>query len=167
MRCSEFLSSYTDFRDHAEADPVLYRRAMRHLASCRRCARHHEAIVRGVTLLRSLRLDPTPGFRSGLRRRLARIRWRAEPLYAVPLRLAGSLLLAVAVIAILLEGFSRWQGRSEPVLQAARPMPMVQTNPAPPFVTFSDLSEPVLVPATGYIPDPSSGPLVRVASRDR
>ncbi len=142
MRCSEFLRRYSDFRDEAINDPHGRRRFILHMSGCPRCARYHEVISRGVALLRSsAEIEPSASFRPSLARRLAAAILHPDPLFAVPVRLVGSLVLAASVAIIVVEGVMRDTREVEP-LQPERPVPMVQAHPRPPFVTFGDLEAP-------------------------
>ncbi len=99
-------------------------------------------INRGVTLLRSSdEIEPSARFRPSLARRLAAAILHPDPLFAVPVRLVGSLVLAASVAAIVVEGVMQDTREVEP-LQPERPIPMVQAHPRPPFVTFGDLQAP-------------------------
>lgn len=142
MRCSDFLHWYTDFRDGAVANPRLQRRLLVHVSRCRRCARYHEAIDRGVRLLRSSGIEPSPRFRWNLRNRLAAALLSPDPVFAVPVRVAGSFVLAAAVTVLVIGGVTRDRAEVMPVAPPARPMPMVRANAGPPFVTFADLKAP-------------------------
>ncbi len=144
MRCSEFLTNYSDFRDQALGRAGMRRRLFAHMSGCRRCARYHDVIERGVMQLRASEpVEPSRRFRMGLRRRLAASVVAAEPIFPVPVRLVGSLILAAAVATLVIEGLTRDGRVPEPLAPTARPMPMVRANPSPPFVTFADLKAPV------------------------
>ena len=142
MRCSEFLRRYSDFRDETFHDPHGRRRFIVHISDCRRCARYHEVINRGVALLRSSdEIEPSASFRPSLARRLTPAIPPPHPLFAVPFRLVGSLVVAASVAVIVVEGVMRDTREVEP-LRPERPIPMVQAHPRPPFVTFGDLEAP-------------------------
>lgn len=144
MSCSEFLTNYSDFRDQVMGRAIMRRRLLAHMSRCRRCARYHEVIERGVMQLRASQpVEPSRRFRTGLRRRLAASVIAAEPIFPVPVRLVGSLVLAAAVATLVIEGLTRNSREPEPLAPTARPMPMVRANPSPPFVTFADLNAPV------------------------
>jgi len=135
MRCSEFLRRYSDFRDETIDDPHGRRRFIVHISVC---ARYDEVINRGVALLRaSNEIEPSASFRPSLARQLAAAILHPDPLFAVPVRLVGSLVLAASVAVIVVEGVMRDTREVEP-LQPERPIPMVQAHPRPPFVTFGD-----------------------------
>lgn len=144
MRCSQFLTLYSDFRDGCIRDPRLKRRVNHHVRSCQRCARYHRAVSEGVQLLRSL-ADPEPSeaFRPGLRKRLLEEARTDQPLTAPPPRFAATLMLAAAVALFTGEGSAPSpDDRDQPTTQPPRPMPMVTANPGPPFVSFAELSLP-------------------------
>jgi len=143
MRCSEFLLRYSDFRDEAIDDPRQRRRFISHLSRCSRCARYHEVIDRGVAVLRSTDpVEASPSFRRTLGKRLAAALLRPEPIFAFPVRFVGSLAVAAAVAVLVIEGVTQDSRTVEPQPAPARPMPMVQAHPRPPFVTFGDLETP-------------------------
>ncbi len=143
MRCSEFLLRYSEFRDETMADPAGRRRFMTHLSRCRRCARYHHAIDRGVTLLRAAEpVEPSRRFRSKLARKLAAAILNPEPRFALPVRFVGSVAVGAAVAILVLNGVDRDAGTVEPLPVPERPMPMVQAHQGPPFVTFGDLPSP-------------------------
>ncbi len=142
MRCSEFLRRYSDFRDETIDDPHGRWRFIVHISDCPRCARYHEVINRGVALLRSSdEIEPSASFRPSLARRLAAAILHPDPLFAVPVRLVGSLVVAASVAVIVVEGVMR-DSREVAPLPPERPIPMVQAHPRPPFVTFGDLEAP-------------------------
>jgi hypothetical protein len=152
MRCSDFLIRYSDFRDETVADPTLRRRLVEHVSRCRRCARYDETIERGVRLLRAAKgVEASPGFRARLSRKLAAALRHSEPLYAVPVRVFGAVVVAAALAVLIVEGLTRDDRDLETVTPPGQPMPMVQMNPGPPFVTFGNLAGPVtLRPAPTY-----------------
>ena len=146
MRCSEFLARYSDFRDEA-LDGTLTAHLVLHMASCRRCARHNEILVRGVSLLRSTEIvEPSPRFRTKLRCRLSATLRRVKPFFPVPVRLAGSLVVAAAVVALVVGAVVGKDGDVRPLPGQGQPLPMVRANPAPPFVTFAHLEAVVSFP---------------------
>ena len=151
MRCSEFLLQYSDFKDELIDDPDASRRFIAHMSVCHRCARYHEVINLGVSLLRSTDpIEPSAGFRHKLTRRLKAAILKPDPIFAVPVRLAGSLVVAAAVAVLVIEGVTRDGRDIGPAPPPARPMPMVQAHPRPPFVTFGDLSTPGTFLTTGW-----------------
>ena len=143
MRCSDFLIHYSDYRDETVADPTLWRQLVEHISRCRRCARYDTTIERGVSLLRAAKeIEPSAGFRARLSRKLAAALRHSEPLYAVPVRLFGSVIVAAALAVLIVEGLTRNDREIETTAPPAHPMPMVQLNPGPPFVTFGNLAAP-------------------------
>jgi hypothetical protein len=95
-----------------------------------------------VALLRSFdEIEPSASFRPSLARRLTAAILHPDPLFAVPVRLVGSLILAASVAVLVVEGVMKDTREVEP-LQPARPIPMVQARPRPPYVTFGDLEAP-------------------------
>ena len=70
-----------------------------------------------------------------------------EPVFAFPVRVVGSLVLAAAVAILILDG-TRGDREIAPLAPPDPPMPMVKANPAPPFVTFSNLTASVPLQAT-------------------
>lgn len=143
MRCSDFLIRYSDFRDEAVSDPALRRQLVEHVSRCRRCARYNETVERGVALLRAARgVEPSPGFRARLSRKLAAALWHSEPIFAVPVRVFGSVIVAAALAVLIVEGFTRDDRALDIAAAPEQPLPMVQMNPGPPFVTFGNLAGP-------------------------
>ena len=142
MRCSDFLDNYSDFRDGTVENPVLRRLLFAHLEACRRCARYHEVIERGLAKLRAAKpVEPSRRFRTALRHRLAAPAQEPAALFPVPMRFVGSLVVAAAVAMLVIEGLNRNEQAIDPLTPPARPMPVVRAN-SPPFVTFADLSSP-------------------------
>jgi len=156
MRCSDFFSWYSDFRDGLITDPGVLLQLERHRRVCRRCARYHHAVSRGVDALRALAdIEPSPAFRRELRARLAAAVLGAhrEPALT-PAGLAAAVLVAVAGALLLYEGLVA--GRSTELTGRRRPMPVVVANPSVPFVSFtrSDAER----PATLVVPTSASPP---------
>ncbi len=146
MRCSQFLTLYSDFRDGVLRDPGLKRRVNHHASRCRRCARYHRAVSEGVELLRSLAgPEPSEAFRPGLRKQLLEEAERDYRHSAPPPRFAATLMLAAAVALFTGEASLQTPGdRDQSTTQPPRPMPMVTANPGPPFVSFAELSLPAI-----------------------
>lgn len=109
----------------------------RHRRACRRCARYHYAVSRGVDALRALDdIEPSPAFRRELRARLAAAVLNAgrEP-GLTPAGAAAAVLLVVAGALLLYEGL--WARRSQELARERRSMPIVVVNPSVPFVSFT------------------------------
>jgi hypothetical protein len=148
MICSEFLESYSDFRDGLIGDPDLARRLAEHLLDCRRCMQYDARLARGVTLLRTLSdLEPSPRFRRELARQLESGHLALEdPVRPAPAGVMVGLMVATAAALVL------WAGTrpsDTPELPAARaalprtvPLPAVVAHASPPFVSFTELSAP-------------------------
>jgi hypothetical protein len=152
MNCSDFLDSYSDFRDGAITDAGQLRGLREHLVRCLACARYDASVRHGVRALGEI--EPSDGFRDRLRARLvATADEPLEPNTAGSASVAAALMLAAAVALVVYEG-DRWsQQDPAPVpvaLEAARPVrptsparpayPVVVVNPGVPFVSFMDLS---------------------------
>jgi hypothetical protein len=58
------------------------------------------------------------------------------------MRVFGSVVLAAALAVLVAEGLTRDDREIQPVAPPGQPMPMVQMNPGPPFVTFGNLAGP-------------------------
>jgi hypothetical protein len=143
MRCSEFLHGYSDFRDETIDDPLVRRLFIAHVSLCGRCARYQEVVDLGVSLLRSAdQIEVSPRFHTRLARRLAAAVLHPEPVFAVPVRLLGSLVIAATIAVVVIEGVTRDSRKVEPLPAPARPMPMVQSHARPPFVFAGDLTAP-------------------------
>ncbi len=143
MNCTGFLTNYSDFRDQVVGRADMRRRLVAHMSRCRRCARYHEVIDHGVMQMRASEpVEPSQRFRTGLRHQLAASVIAGEPIFPVPVRLVGSLILAAAVAMLVIEGLTPNGREPKPLAPTTRPMPMVRANPSPPFVTFADLNAP-------------------------
>ena len=141
MRCSEFLLRYSDFRDETIEDPRVRRQFVAHVSRCDQCARYHHIIDRGVSLLHAAEpIEPSRGFRKNLARSLAAAIVHPEPVFAVPVRFVGSMVVAAAVGILLVEGVTRDTRQTPPAPEP--PSTLVQTHARPPFVTFGDLEAP-------------------------
>jgi hypothetical protein len=166
MNCPEFLRRYSDFRDGTSADPRLESRMLEHVRTCPKCMQYDARVSRGVTLLRSLSdLDPSPGFRRALRRRLAQPDLTVqEPVTPAP---AG---IMVALMVITAAALAWWEV-SDRTTEAATapggesPHPTVVVNPGPPFVSFP---APGGFPAAGAWGDPAgTSPVATPAALSR
>jgi hypothetical protein len=155
MRCSDFLDSYSDFRDGLIIDAQVLRRLNHHLSHCPGCRRHDVLVRRGVMALRAgADLCPSADFRRRLRDRLARTDAASldEPVLPGRAGVAVSLMVAAAVGLLIYEGTARRPGAevaNRPVRAVAEPpLPVVVANPGVPFVAFADLRLPAF-------PDPT------------
>ncbi len=149
MTCLEFLESYSEFRDGLVADPDLARRLSQHLLSCPRCTQYDVRLARGVTLLRTLSdLEPSPRFRRDLARRLEASRHLAleEPVRPAPAGIMVGIMVATAAALVLWMGMKPAPAPVTPVAQVGpervEPLPVVVAHASPPFVSFTDLSDP-------------------------
>jgi hypothetical protein len=150
MRCSDFLASYSDFRDGLIDDPATERRMAAHLLSCPQCTRYDARVARGVTLLRTFTdLDPSPQFRRRLRRCTAKPPLRLEQsVRPAPAGIMAGLMVATAIV--LLVWSVRTTDAPAPMTRAATesmppappPLPSIVAIPSPPFVSFTELSAP-------------------------
>lgn len=160
MECSDFLAWYSDFRDGLITDPGVLVELERHRRRCRRCARYHNALTRGVDALRALDdMEPSPAFRRELRARLAAAvlsTGRAPSLR--PAALAGAVLVVVGGALLVYEGLVTRQ--SAGLASERRSVPIVIVNPSVPFVSFtgSDAARPttLVVPASTSRPGPDA-----------
>lgn len=154
MHCADFLEHYSDYRDGLIDDQDLRDQLGRHLLSCPRCTRYDARLARGVTVLRSLSyVDPSPGFRGQLARRIATQPAEAEaPIMPAPAGLMVALMLLAAAALLV------WHGAAEaPPLELAvqdtmPPPALLVVSPGGPLVGFADFSVPALAgesPPTG------------------
>ena len=148
MTCSEFLESYSDFRDGLIDDPDLARQLSGHQLACRRCMQYDARLARGVTLLRTLSdLEPSPRFRRELARRLdCGCLALHEPVRPAPAGIMVGLMVATAAALVLWAGMKPSPSSDVPTEQVAAqrtaPLPAVVAHASPPFVSFTELSDP-------------------------
>jgi len=150
MTCSEFLESYSDFRDGLIDDPGVARRLGDHLAVCPRCMQYDARVARGATLLRSFSdIEPSPRFRRELARRLTRSHLTLEePVRPAPAGIMVGLMVATAIALVVWTSGERGAVAVPAVETAAAraapspPPPAVVALPSPPFVSFTELSAP-------------------------
>jgi len=150
MTCSEFLETYSDFRDGLIDDPGLARRLADHLAVCPRCMQYDARVARGTTLLRSFSdMEPSPRFRHELARRLNRSHLTLEePVRPAPAGIMVGLMVATAIALVVWTTGDHPVAPAPAVETAAAPAasspqpPAVVALPSPPFVSFTDLSAP-------------------------
>ncbi|MBI2535796.1 MAG: hypothetical protein HYW06_02235 [Gemmatimonadetes bacterium] len=155
MDCSDFLGRYSDFRDGLITDPRVVLELERHRRVCRRCARYHYAVSRGVDALRGLgEIEPSPAFRRELRARLAAVLGAGRQPALTPAGLAAAVLVAVAGALLVYEGLAA--RRPAELARERRSMPIVVVNPSVPFVSFTGSDAPhsptVVVPASASHP---------------
>jgi hypothetical protein len=162
MGCSQFLAWYSDFRDGLITDPGVLLELERHRRACRRCARYHHAVSRGVDALQALdEIEPSPAFRRELRARLAAAVLSAGRQPALtPAGLAAAVLVAVAGALLLYEGLVA--RRPAPLAGERRSMPTVVANPSVPFVSFTRSETPrpapLVVPTSASPADAAIAP---------
>ncbi|HKI94273.1 MAG TPA: hypothetical protein VJ992_03175 [Gemmatimonadales bacterium] len=119
MRCDEFLRHYYDLRDGRLDDRRLLKQLDRHLARCRRCARYHASLRRGLEVLQETEeIDPSPSFRIRLEHRLRQEASIGDPLVPTNLGIAAALLLAAAVGLVFYEGLAATPGTAPAAVAA-------------------------------------------------
>ena len=144
MKCSEFLDSYTDFRDGA-LGPAKAGALRAHMTGCVPCRRYDRVVTRGVRLLRALPgTPPDPDFRARLQHSIyaleeerRRRRLLGSAMRAVPL--LGALGVLGALLATLTLRDSVPVAELPPIV-AERPSPapvaagsvLLSGSPAPP-----------------------------------
>ena len=156
MDCSEFLDSYSDFRDGVITDPQRLRLLRDHYARCLSCARYDASVRNGIRAMGEI--EPSADFRERLRARIAATAGQPmEPVGPGAAGIAAGLMLAAAVALLIYEGSRRPDQLPVPVAVSApspmaefaattrpspiRPVPpFVVVNPGLPFVSFTDLS---------------------------
>ena len=149
MTCSDFLESYSDFRDGLIDDPGLARRLADHLAVCPRCMQYDARVARAATLLRSFSdIEPSPRFRYELSQRLNRSHLTLEePVRPAPAGIMVGLMVATAIALVVWTTGEHQVTPASSVETAAvpatpSPPPAVVALPSPPFVSFTELSAP-------------------------
>ena len=131
MRCADFLTLYSDFRDDAIGDAQIQRALAHHLAECTRCTTYHRSVLEGTELLRSEEVEPSDRFRVRLRCQLAlRAHRSPQPAFPWPARVAASLLVA----AVVFEGVAQTAHRIEQPLTQSRSAPAVIAEAVDPLV---------------------------------
>jgi hypothetical protein len=155
MDCSEFLDSYSDFRDGVITDPQRLRLLRDHYARCLSCSRYDASVRNGIRAFGEI--EPSADFRERLRARIAATAGQPmEPVGPGAAGIAAGLMLAAAVALLIYEGSRRPGELPLPVATAApgpvtefvadrpspvRPIPpFVVVNPSMPFLSFTDLS---------------------------
>src|SRR4051794_14967594 len=117
MNCSEFLDSYSDFRDGVITDARKLRGMREHLSRCPACIRYDSSVRHGVSALGEI--EPSADFRERLRQRIAATAGEPmEPIGRGTASIAAALML-VAAVALLI--YSR--GGDEPMIA----VPVAQT----------------------------------------
>lgn len=142
MRCRDFRTLYSDFRDALIVDPAMNQRMRRHMAQCRSCARHHEAIELGTEVLRELDpIEPSERFLVSLRCKIALTgrRLRAAPVFGWPASAAATMLVALVIAKGVYD-----RGRTDAAAQASEPeQPVAQVaRPSPPTTAVRTRFEP-------------------------
>jgi len=154
MDCSEFLDSYSDFRDGVITDPKRLRLMRDHYAQCLACARYDASVRHGVRAAGEI--EPSDDFRERILARIAATGGQPmEPVRAGAAGIAAGLMVAAAIALLIYEGSRRTERLPIPVAATApnpgfiaashsipdRPLPpFVIVNPSIPFVSFTDLS---------------------------
>lgn len=156
MDCTEFLSSFTDYRDGLLA-PAAEERLERHLQECASCRRYRKTVEEGVVVLRSLPTLPVPDdFRPRLQHRIYHLEDRDA--LSGPSRGSGVSAVAAAGLALLLVvvAWSPLVRSGEPEVSLA---PLVVQAPRPPAAELT-------LPASAFF-DPEPGPIAPAAANDR
>lgn len=129
MRCKDFLTLYSDFRDDLIVDPMMNRRMRQHLEQCQHCARRHHALEIGTQLLREWTpLEPSDRFLVRLRCRLALLRrgtGLTRPAFGWPMSLAATMLVALVVV----KGVTPDQPVEDDLLTVAGDVPVPPPEP--------------------------------------
>ena len=133
MKCSEFLSRFSDFYD-APPESQLRRRVEAHLEHCEKCARYERTVASGAALLQTLpRIQVPESFRPTLEHRLFHLEnenalARATAASAVPVLTAVGMAIVLAIVA-----WSPTLGRSTAQVDLA---PIVVSDPPSPQPVF-------------------------------
>jgi anti-sigma factor RsiW len=148
MRCSDFINLYSDYRDGLVTDSRLCRRLAAHVSRCRHCAQYHEALGRGVELLREDEgIEPSERFRVKLRCQLAVERRRRRRRAVLRARVGATVVVMAGITIVVYGGVSNSPHQVDVTpAPIERPMPMVTANAGYPFVTFVELDRPALPP---------------------
>ncbi len=148
MRCSDFINLYSDYRDGLVTDSRLRRRLATHVSRCRRCAQYHEALGRGIEVLREDEgIEPSERFRVRLRCQLAVERRRRRQRAVRRARMAATAVVVAGITIVVYGGVTDSPHKIDVApAPIERPMPMVTANPGYPFVTFVELDRPALPP---------------------
>jgi hypothetical protein len=140
MRCRDFLTHYSDFRDGVVLDTRLRTAMRQHLRECQPCAKHDELFRAGVHALRAESVSPgSPDLTTRIEAAIRGMKRRDEPLMPLWAGWATAAMIAVGVGLLIAAALSGSQpvdtadGTLEPV-----PYPQVVANPGLPFVTFQD-----------------------------
>lgn len=132
MNCQNFLQLYSEYADGRLADPRAVAHVHEHLERCARCAHHVESLERGLDVLRSGDVSPSPTFRSRLSRRLRSEVAIGDPIVPTSAGLAAALLLATGLGLFLYEA-STPAAEEIPTHRAARLAPMAFDTIPPPL----------------------------------
>ena len=157
MRCPEFLSRFSEYRDGLLSDE-LTKRLTEHAASCEACSRYQAVLDTSTRVLRTLPgVVPEPSFRDSLAHRI----YVDQELEKVWMGARGSAVTtgAVLALAIVLTALA-WSPtfRTEPVREARQTEPVTTANVrSTPVGTFSSalFVEPAL-PSDGLWQSPSA-----------
>jgi len=132
MRCQEFLTHYSAWRDGLEPEHAF--EMEQHLEVCFDCQAHHEALHHGVSLLFESEVELSPDFAERLEQRLRRSAAEHQAPHISPLAASAMALLGALVVA-----FAARRPSVTPVAAEAQPPVMAQpvSYAAPPFVVFT------------------------------
>lgn len=133
MNCQDFLQLYCEYADGRLTDPRAVAHVHEHLGRCARCAHHVESLERGLDVLRSGDVSPSPTFRSRLSRRLRAEVAVGDPIVPTSAGLAAALLLATGLGLFLYEANTP---ATEEIPPAARLAPVAFDTFPPPLEEF-------------------------------